>query len=127
MSRVRVSVRELAIELGRDVKEVISLLMEEGLNVERPDDVVSRKHCGRARRALGLPARPSACLATTIGHLADRSGLSEDDVRDRLRRAGIISKRCLRRVPRGALVRAETLLGLRPPKTPIDPPKMESA
>ncbi len=126
MSRSKTNVAALAAEASLDPAEAILRLMEAGFDVESDQCVIARKYCALARRTLNLPRMPQRKRDRELCTLARRAGLTEHETRGRLRRAGILRKNRLVRIPDILMKDAERTLGLRKPKDEAQPSESSS-
>ncbi len=91
-------------------------LLDIGLKITSPTQIIFRQDLHTARVALGLSHSRQKIDLCLIQNLSERAGVSEIEARDRLVKAGLLAKRCLKRVPHHTLTKVEEFLGLRPKK-----------
>ncbi len=115
---------ELAEEAGMDSDTATIYLLDIGLKITSPTQIIYRHDLQTARMALRLPHSPQVTDRCSIRNLSERAGIGENEIRDRLVKEGLLAKRRLKRVPQYTLTKVEECLGLRP--KPIAPAPQSS-
>jgi len=118
VSRRPASVSRLARAAGLDLDETLVALWDAGIDyVLNPSGMVLGRDIATAQRALGVP---SSREQTTVEYWRAISGLSREELADRLAEVGVTLSPQVRRVPKNSLRKLRRMFGEARGTPPID-------
>jgi death-on-curing family protein len=123
--RGRTRVKDLAAEAGIDLDEALVSLWEAKIDVDDENSYVFQRDVRQARSALGLE---DDRRVSTVDYWLEKSGVSREDLTERLARVGSVLQPDARRIPKNSLRRLRSLFPevsgaeVSTPSSPIEVP-----